>query len=192
MEFDKLQEETIDRIGEKRFAHTLRVMEKAEELALIHNIDPEKAKVAAFFHDSMKIKGGGALEKEAEKYKLPFREEWKEIPSIAHGYLAAEMIKTEYGITDEEILNAIRYHTTGRAGMSSLEILIYLADYIEEGREFPGVEKIRSVAKNNLEEAFDMALGNTIRFLIEKKQKISIDSILCWNERVNKKHEELY
>src|SRR5690606_19038212 len=86
-----------------------------------------------------------------------------------HAPVGAYLVKQEVGISDNETLDAIRYHTTGRVGMTRLEKVIYLADYIEPGRKFPRVEEVRHLAKQNLDHAVKLALLNTIRFLEGQK-----------------------
>ena len=95
-----------------------------------------------------------------------------------HAPAGAYLVQQEVGITDAEILDAIRYHTTGRVGMTLLEKVIYLADYIEPGRKFPGVDEVRQLAKHNLNQAVCQALENTIYFLERQKQhSISLNKI---------------
>ena len=86
--------------------------------------------------------------------------------------MGAYLVEKEAGITDVEILDAIRYHTSGRPKMTLLEKIIYLADYIEPGRHFPGVEEVREIAKTDLDNALIQAIQNTIIFLMKKNQRI--------------------
>lgn len=107
-----------------RFAHTVGVVKAARELAERFGADPRKAEIAAWFHDA--CRAGGDLE---------------------HGKLAAAKLTELFGVEDEDILNAIKYHTTGRPGMSLLEKVIKIADMIEENRDYPGVEEMRRLAR---------------------------------------------
>ncbi len=86
-------------------------------------------------------------------------------PQLLHGPVGAVVAREEYHIDDENILNAISYHTTGREGMNTLEKIIYLADFIEEGRSYPGVDALRKCAKIDLDTAMVMAFSNTIRYI---------------------------
>jgi predicted HD superfamily hydrolase involved in NAD metabolism len=90
-------------------------------------------------------------------------------------------------VTDPEILQAVRYHTTGRAGMSLLEKVVCVADYIEPNRNFPGVEDIRSLAEQDLNEALAVALGGTIRFLIEQRKTVYPLTLIAYNDLVCQK-----
>ena len=163
----KYEKEIRDRIGEKRFLHTLRVRDTAIELAKIHGVDQEKAEMAGFLHDCAKIRDHEELIKAAKKSGLLLTKEMQKAPQIIHSYLGALYARDLYGIEDEDILNAITYHTTGRANMSDLEKIIFLADYIEPMRNFDGVEKARQLAKKDLDEAMYFALNNTLNFLVK-------------------------
>lgn len=162
----KFEKEIKDRIGEKRFLHTKRVEEVALELAKIHGVDQEKAEIAGFLHDCAKIRDKDELLKAAKENKLLLTKEMQKAPQIIHSYLGAVFAKKFYGIDDEDILNAITYHTTGRVNMSDLEKIIFLADYIEPMRNFDGVEEARELAKKDLDEAMYFALNNTLKFLV--------------------------
>ena len=163
----KYEKEIRDRIGEKRFLHTLRVRDTALELAKIHGVDQEKAEVAGFLHDCAKIRDHEDLIKAAKKSGLLLTKEMQKAPQIIHSYLGAIYARDLYGIEDEEILNAISYHTTGRANMSDLEKIIFLADYIEPMRNFDGVERARELAREDLDAAMYFALNNTLKFLVD-------------------------
>ncbi len=161
------EKEIRDRIGEKRFLHTLRVRDTALELAKIYEVDQEKAEVAGFLHDCAKIRDHDELIKSANEAGLLLTKEMIKAPQIIHSYLGAIYARDLYGIEDEDILNAITYHTTGRANMSDLEKIIFLADYIEPMRNFDGVERARQLAKKDLDAAMYFALNNTLKFLVD-------------------------
>ena len=177
----KYESEIKNRIGEKRFFHTERVEEVALELAKIHDVDQEKAKIAGFLHDCAKIRDSEELLKEAKKHGLLLTEEMKKAPQIIHSHLGAVFAEEVYGIEDREILNAIKYHTTGRANMTDLEKIIFLADYIEPKRNFDGVEKARELAKKDLDSAMYFALNNTLKFLVEKDSYIVLETVKARN-----------
>ena len=101
-----------------------------------------------------------------------------------HAPVGAYLVEKEAGITDREILDAIRYHTTGRLGMTLLEKVVYLADYIEPGRHFPGVDEVRDIAKKNLDIALIQAVKNTIVFLMKKNQAIYPDTFQTYNDLI--------
>lgn len=183
------------RIGEKRYAHTLRVMEMAIKLAEIHNIDIQKAKIAAYYHDCAKIHDREKLFEFVREYNLEITDDMKNAPQIIHSFLGAKIAEKRYNIKDKEILDAIKYHTTGRKNMTNMDKVIFLADYIEPGREFPGLEKVRSLSERNLDLAMLFALNNTISFLIEKNQYIAIETIKARNDilkNLEKNNEKIF
>lgn len=147
------------RLSPGRYEHTKGVVEMATELASIHSIDADRAFIAALFHDIAKeIPAKEALTLcIANDIELDDFE--KAHPGIIHGKVGAMILKKEWGIQDESILNSVRYHTIGRSHMSDLEKVIYLADMVERGREpYPGMEQIRRLAKHDLNKAMYTAL----------------------------------
>src|SRR5690606_33311273 len=108
-----------------------------------------------------------------------------------HAPVGAYLVKKEIGITDEDILDAIRHHTTGRPGMTTLEKVVFLADYIEPNRSFPGVEEVREKAKKSLDEALVLSLQNTIRFLLSKNQLIYPQTVATYNDLLRKMNQEV-
>jgi predicted HD superfamily hydrolase involved in NAD metabolism len=101
-----------------------------------------------------------------------------------HAPVGSYLVEQEAGITDREILDAIAYHTTGRIGMTLLDKIVYLADYIEPGRSFPGVDEVREMAEKNLDVALIQAVRNTIVFLMSKKQAIYPDTFHTYNDLI--------
>src|SRR5690606_29604756 len=99
-----------------------------------------------------------------------------------HGPVASFMIEQEYGVEDEAIKKAIYYHTTGRANMSDLELIVFVADYIEPGRSFPGLDEVRDMAQKDLVGAAWMVSRNTINYLMEKKNSIYPDTFHAYND----------
>ncbi|WP_306483895.1 bis(5'-nucleosyl)-tetraphosphatase (symmetrical) YqeK [Anaerococcus sp.] len=155
----------ISDIGEKRYKHSLRVMNCAEKLSEGKKVDKEKVKIAAFLHDCAKYN--------EERYMNELNiDNFKEIDpdsskSVVHSFLGAEVAEKVYNVRDEEILKAIKYHTTGNENMSVLEKIVFLADAIEEKRSYPGVEEIRKKASKNLDLGVLECLNHNIRFLID-------------------------
>ncbi|MCI4128752.1 bis(5'-nucleosyl)-tetraphosphatase (symmetrical) YqeK [Bacillus haynesii] len=176
-----------EQLTEQRYIHTVGVMETAVKLAERFGADVKKAETAAIFHDYAKFRPkeemkqiildvGGPLE------VLDFHHE------LWHAPAGAALVKTEVGITDEDILSAIRFHTSGRPNMTLLEKVIYVADYIEPGRRFPGVEEVRTLAEEDLDSALIQALKNTITFLISKNQAVYPETVATYNALVNDRH----
>jgi predicted HD superfamily hydrolase involved in NAD metabolism len=164
-----------------RFEHTLRVAETAVKLAEVHHVSSEKAELASIFHDYCKYRSLDEMRKIIETSYLPkdlllyHHELW-------HGPVASIKIEEEFGITDDEIKSAIYYHTTGRANMSDLELIVFIADYIEPGRSFPGLEEVRNMAKHDLIRTAWMISRNTINYLMEKQNGIYPDTFHAYND----------
>jgi predicted HD superfamily hydrolase involved in NAD metabolism len=170
-------------LPEKRFLHTLGVLETAIKLAEKYQVDTKKAELAAIFHDYAKYHPITEM-KEIVKNKNMDERLLTYGNELLHGPVGAYLVKKEYGITDEEILNAIRYHTTGRLKMTLLDKIIFISDYIEPNRSFTGVEEVRALVNNNLDAAIIASLSNTINFLTKKRQPIHPDTLATYNELI--------
>jgi nicotinate (nicotinamide) nucleotide adenylyltransferase/ribosome silencing factor RsfS/YbeB/iojap len=153
------------RLSAKRFAHAEGVMRTASRLAAVHGEDAEKAETAALFHDWFREETNGEMNRLIDCYALD--PGLKDKPDIAHGPLAAAYMRDRRGIEDEDVLNAVRCHTTGRAGMSGLEKILYLADAVEPSRDYPGADALRKLAEEDLDAACAAALENSLRHLRE-------------------------
>lgn len=173
------------RMPEKRYIHTIGVMETAIKLALLYNEDPKKAEIAAILHDIAKYADEEWMRQIVREHNLDLRLiDWGS--EILHGPVGAWIAETEFLIHDEDILNAIRFHTTGRAGMTKLEKIIFIADMIEPNRKFPGVEKLRNKADDDLNLAMRACIRHSIAHLVEMKLAIYPTSIECYNDFIGK------
>lgn len=184
MDLAQVKIEVVKRMPVKRYEHVLRVMDTATTLAEKHHISVDKAIQAALFHDIAKYMDKDLLLSILVKEQIDHRlhafhhELW-------HGPVGAIIARDEFGVTDEDTLNAIRYHTTGRAGMSQLEKLIYVSDMIEPGRDFPGVHRLRKLAEEDMNLAMEACIHQSVQFLVSKKVPVFPDSFDCYNEHVN-------
>jgi predicted HD superfamily hydrolase involved in NAD metabolism len=170
-------------LTEHRYQHTLGVMETAIILAEQYGVDSKKAELAGIFHDYAKFRPKEEMKKIILTYGMS-KDLLDYNMELWHAPVGAYLAEHEAGITDKEVLDAIRYHTSGRPGMNKLEKVIYLADYIEPGRHFPGVEEVRALAKVHLEKAVIKAIQNTIVFLLKKDQTIYPDTLFTYNDLV--------
>ncbi|MFZ3576475.1 bis(5'-nucleosyl)-tetraphosphatase (symmetrical) YqeK [Virgibacillus sp. DJP39] len=167
-------------LTKERFDHTLRVAETAVELAGMYNVSKEKVELAAILHDYAKYRPLEEMRQFILSSELPndlldyHHEVW-------HGPVASIVVGEQFGISDPEIKGAIRYHTTGKANLGTFEMVIFLADYIEPGRSFPGVEKVREMAPRDLNHACWMVSRNTIQYLLSKNASIYPDSFHAYN-----------
>jgi predicted HD superfamily hydrolase involved in NAD metabolism len=140
------------RLSDSRYEHTLRVADTAEDLARAHDLDADRARLAALMHDSARELGPDEFLKLAETWNLQVGESEQQSPKLLHGPVAAEMAR-ELGIDDEEVLEALRAHTTGRPEMGPLALVLYVADKIEPARDYPSVGRLRDLAREDLHKA---------------------------------------
>ena len=175
------------RITDKRFTHTKGVVEKAVEMAELYNCDKYSASLAAICHDAAKRLPDHEMLEIATEAGLPIDPVELNTPNLLHGPIAAIICARELEINDQEVLNAICYHTTGRPLMSKLEQIIYLADLIEESRDYPGVGELRALSAVNLEAAMKAAFKQTIRFVLYKDEMIHPLTVSALNWVLTKK-----
>ena len=153
-----------ERLSEKRYGHTVRVADTAEDLARVHGLDPARVRLAALLHDAARETEPGEFLRLAEKWDVPVGEPERESPKLLHGPVAAELARRELGVEDEEVLEAIRAHTVGRAEMGPLALALYVADKIEPARDYPSVGRIRDLARKDLREAATESLRRAIAY----------------------------
>ena len=162
-DFKKKIEECFSGMSEKRRTHTEGVIAEAKRLAAIYGADVEKAEIAARCHDFFRGREISELNALIEEYGLPDR--YLGNANLAHGKLAAEFLRKELGVDDREIIEAVSYHTTGRRDMSLLEKIVFIADAIEPGRDYPGVDEIRNTVDKDIDKACLISLEGTIKHL---------------------------
>ncbi|UMZ72886.1 bis(5'-nucleosyl)-tetraphosphatase (symmetrical) YqeK [Natranaerofaba carboxydovora] len=157
-----------DLITKKRYEHSLRVVDTALRLAKGLDIDEERLTLAALIHDRGKELADDELVKISinNNRKLEIAE--KINPVLLHGPVGAILIKSEWGISDNEILRAVEYHTTACPNMSMLEKVVFLADCLEPERDYNEVRELRDVAQKDIERAFKLTLDYTIWYVIRK------------------------
>ncbi|WP_425446599.1 bis(5'-nucleosyl)-tetraphosphatase (symmetrical) YqeK [Dethiothermospora halolimnae] len=173
-------------IGEERYLHSLRVEKVAKKLGEIKECDKDKVSIAAILHDCGKLKDKDLLLKMARDFDIIQDNVMKNNTALIHSYLGVELAKKFYGIIDRDVLNAIKYHTTGRPGMTNLEKIIYVADYIEPSREFKEANYARKMAFEDLDKALLYILNNTIKYLINKGLLIHKNTIATRNDLILK------
>lgn len=167
-----------ERMPEQRFNHVLGVMNTAVSLARHYGVSEEKARIAAILHDVAKFADREWMKGIIETQDMnPLLLEYHH--ELWHAPVGAYLASYEFGVEDEEILDAIRYHTTGRAAMSELEKIIYIADMIEPSRKFPGVEALRSKKHDGLDALMEASIRQSIEFLASKNQPVYPDSLKC-------------
>jgi predicted HD superfamily hydrolase involved in NAD metabolism len=174
-----------ERMPAKRWEHVQGVMATAIVLAERFGADPIKADLAAIVHDVAKYwpilqLEQTVIEQDIQGDLLQYDRQ------LLHAHVGAYIAKAEYGITDIEILDAIRYHTSGREQMTLLDKVVCLADYMEPGRDFPGVDHIRKLAETSLDEALIAGFNSTISYLITQGKSIYPLTILARNSLIER------
>lgn len=164
--FNELKEIVKSKMSLKRFTHTLGVVEMSEKLAKIYNADIEKCKVAGLLHDICKEMDMEYIKNICKNnFMNELSEEDLENNEILHGFAGSYYVKTELGINDKEILNAIKYHTIGAKNMTLVEKIVYIADAIEYGRNYPSVVEIREETFKNLDKGILMEIEHKEKYL---------------------------
>lgn len=173
---ESIKEELHRLQGDARFQHTMGVVDTAISLAKHYDVDEEKARLAALFHDVAKPIPSEEKLRLCQNFYLPVTEVEKENPGLLHAKLGAYIAKETHGITDKDVLNAIRYHSTGRPNMTLLEKIVYIADYIEPNRnQAPNLKELRVLAYLDLDECLYQILESTLAYL--KTQSEVIDPL---------------
>ena len=160
------------RLSEKRYQHTLNVRRMAVKLAKRWGADPEKAALAALLHDTAKelpreemlqiLNDNAIMAENAQNRPSP----------VWHGICAAILAQTQWGVEDEEVLSAIRCHTTGRPGMSLLDEIVFLADMTSAERDYPEVDYLRKLEKKDIHQAMREALEMNLHWLEESGRPV--------------------
>ena len=178
------------KLNEDRFIHSMGVADTAVLLAEKFGGDREKAYIAGLLHDVMKNESEEEQLKMMKKDGIILSQAEKNNPKLWHAMSGAAFIRHELGITDPDIVNAVRYHTTGRAGMSLLEKIIYTADFISPERNYPDVEVMRSLSFESLDKGDLYSLQFSLKRLSECKFVIHTDNVDFYNELVIKLKNE--
>ena len=150
------------RLSEKRYEHTVRVADTAEDLARAHGLDEDLARLAALLHDAARETGPEEFLRLANEWDLSVGEPERESPKLLHGPVAAELARRGLGIEDGEVLEAVRAHTTGKPDMGPLALVLYVADKIEPARDYPSVGRLRELAREDLNGAAAESLRRAI------------------------------
>ncbi len=171
-------------LTEKRFAHSICVSRSAETLAKKYGANPEKAKLAGILHDIMKDVPPDEQMKMMTRYDIVLNEVERSSQKLWHAMLGAAYLENKLGITDREILDAVRYHTTGRANMTLLDKVLFIADFISADRNYEGVHSMRKAAEISLEQAMVEGMTFSIIDLAKRYKTIHPDTIAAYNQVV--------
>lgn len=179
------------KLKESRYIHSLNVADSAKYLAEKYGCDCEKAYTSGLLHDVMKNAD------DEEQLSVINKAGWclsdceMANKKLWHAVAGAAFMKTELGIDDEEMIEAVRYHTTARENMSVLEKVIYVADFISADRDYPEVDEVRAAADESLEKAMMLGLEFCIQEIAKRRQILHPDSVNAYNEIILKNGKEV-
>ena len=159
----KIRKAMEKELDPKRYEHTLGVAYTAASLAMCYGADLNSALIAGMLHDCAKCLSNEKKISICKKHDLPINPAEEKNPFLLHAKVGSYLASKKYGVTDPDILNAILNHTTGRPDMSLLEKIIYVADYVEPNRDFPGVDDLRQAVHADLDRGLLKALDDSIR-----------------------------
>lgn len=181
MDRNKLLRQLGEILSDRRLEHSLGVSQTAAALALRYNLDAEKAGLAGLLHDCARDMGESTLLERARGLGIAITPEDEVMPILLHGPVGAMLARESFGVTDPQILNAILLHSTGAPGMGPLERVIFMADKIEPGRKYKGVEILREAVYDDLNRGMISFLAHFINLSIMKQRLIHPRTISTWN-----------
>lgn len=173
-----------EKLSKKRYHHSLAVMERAVFLAERFGADVEKARLAGLLHDVMKDTESETLLHFIEDSGILFTYADRAAPQLWHAMGAFVYLRDELGYDDPDLLNAVRYHTTGRAGMSLLEKVIYLADLTSADRNYPDAVKTGKIVDRDLDQGLLYSMKFLICDLASHGRLLHPDTLACYEELV--------
>lgn len=183
---EKIETDLKEILSEKRYNHSISVMNMAEELARIYGVDVVDAKIAGLLHDNAKEISEEEMLKYAEKNNIEVTEFEMLNAKILHGKIGADIARKKYGIS-EQIAKAIEYHTTTNPEMDILAKIIYISDKIELTRKIEAfdLDAERKLAKEDLDKTLLLIIDNTTKYLIDNNKMIAVESIETRNKLLN-------
>ncbi len=172
------------RLSDYRYHHSLCVAQEAARLARLYGGDEKRAYTAGLLHDILKDTDKKTQLQLFADFAILLDEVEKRVPKLWHARVGAAFLEHILQIDDRDILNAVRYHTTGRAGMSLLEKIVFVADFTSADRHYPDVDEVRRLTAVSLEETMIYALAYTIRDLIDRGQAVHPHTLATYNELI--------
>lgn len=181
LSINEIKEYLKQNLKPSRYEHTLGVAETAKKLAVLNGIDETKAEIAGLAHDIAKNLSKEEMIQIIKENNIKLSLVEENNLNLWHSIIAPIVAENELKIHDEEILESLRWHTTGKEDMSVLVKIIYIADMIEPGRSFEGLEEIRKATFENLDKGVYTGLTHSIKFLIDKDLLIDENTIRARN-----------
>ena len=183
MDYEEMRALLEKSLKTSRYQHSLGVAETAVFLARRFGVDEEQAQVAGLLHDCAREFRNEDLIAEAEKRLIMVGNIERQMPLLLHAYVGSRLVTEKYGVSDHAVEQAIWRHTVGGAKMTKLDKIIWFADMIEPNRNYPGVEELRSLAKNAaLDDMVLAGLTQSITFVLQKGGLIHPDTVIARNE----------
>jgi len=181
MPIEEIRKRLRQMLSEKRYSHSLGVMEASKRLAAKYGADVEKAELAGLIHDCARDLTVDETFSYCGKYNIKIDDFLKKNPQLLHGMVGAHLARDIFSVRASDVLAAVENHTMGREGMDKLSSIVFVSDYIEDGRNFPGVEEIRRIAEVSLEKAIVACLDCTISYLVRKGMAIHPQTVITRN-----------
>lgn len=177
------------RLSDYRYHHSMCVADRARQLAREHGLDEDKAYLAGILHDIMKEESLESQREIIESRGYTMTPVELASPNVYHQMSGAQYVQDVLGIHDQDIIDGIRYHTTGRANMTEFEMLVYLADFTSADRDYPDVDTMRQKTDASFWDGMLYSLRYTISKLAQQEKQIHPDTLHCYNwvlEEINK------
>lgn len=165
-----------------RFYHSKCVADAAKELAALYGVDGQQAELAGILHDVMKDTPHKEQLKIIKRFGIMMNNTEKQVKKLYHAISGAAYVQFVLGVQDKTVIDAIRWHTSGRKGMTPLEKVVFVADFISADRDYPGVGLMRSLARVSLEAAMHEGITYTVKDLFELGEPVDSNTIETYNE----------
>ncbi len=187
---DNIKKKLKEMLTRETYAHSLSTCETALGLARRFGVSEKKVRLAALLHDCAKSMSYDELICNVEKYKIPVDRLELKTEALLHAPVGKKLASVLFGITDSQILNAIRYHTTAASAMSAIAKIIYVSDFIELGRDHKEAADARKAAEKDIDKAMLFILRKKIPYLVKKKVLIHPRSIRALNWFLGKEEKK--
>ncbi len=181
-EIEVIKSKLKNKLSRDLYSHSVRVAETAEKIAQHYSIDSDKAYLAGLLHDFAKELSYEEMIKQVEISCFNEDEEELDMPEILHGPVGAILLPEEFGIDDQEMLQAIRFHTLGHVDMTEFDKVIYLADKVEPGRDYPGLVQLYALTFIRLDEAILFSLESTIKLCLRDRKLLHSRTVKVRNK----------
>jgi len=183
-DIEKIKAKLKNRLTSEAYEHSLRTADTAVNMAQAFGADKNKAYLAGILHDYAKSMRPDELIVKSRELGIEINPVEKAFPYLLHPKVGARLVKQELGIKDKEVLDAIVKHTIGSAFMTPLDKIIYVADMVEPGRPYPGLDALRKLSLVDLEEVFKKAYAHTLEYLIRTRKLIHPEAVEVWNNLI--------